>query len=247
MTAPQARSRPRPRQVDLIRAIKSPNESGVTLLLPIIDASGRSIGSLSPITRQRAEEAATVQALTNWRKRYKQFFLSQFKPAPERTRLWLLNAVIEVANRVLFLIADTEGRFVGHIGLIDVDEHHVEIDNVIRGEDSAPHRIMYFAEIALLKWAFASLGVMEASLRVFSDNARAIANYRSVGFDPVIQHGLIRVERAGEVSFTPTQNPPHPGERGLLTMRITRAGFFLRHPEPRRSAASGARRANGET
>ena len=61
-------------------------------------------------------------------------FLTVFAPTPEKTRNYLNDFSLPDPARMLFLVADCDNRYVGHIGLCNIAADGAEIDNVMRGE-----------------------------------------------------------------------------------------------------------------
>lgn len=184
------------------------------------DDAGAFVSVLRPVDRAAADDPALVSALTEWRLRHRENFLSVFTPTARRTRRWLAQSVLDAPDRVLFLITDERGDSLGHIGLSRIDGPSAEVDNVLRGVDTGSSRLMHFSHVALARWACEALGVEELFLRVFADNARAVASYARVGFRPVRVEPLIAVQvEPGETRYEPCPEGTTPNsERRLLTM-----------------------------
>lgn len=109
-------------------------------------------------------------------------FLTQFESSFQRTCDYLKNLSIEEEGRVLFLLYDIGNRFIGHMGIANVDDKTGELDNLMRGVEGGDSRLVYFAEIALLDWCFQHLGIIESSVRVISYNWLVISLHEEVGY-----------------------------------------------------------------
>jgi RimJ/RimL family protein N-acetyltransferase len=103
------------------------------------------------------------------------------------TLAWFKKRVIEDPERILYGVFNAEGCMVAHAGLATFDwsAADVEIDNVMRCDDTAPKGLMTQVTNALVQHAYRTLGLASVSLRVFGDNHRAIKLYMQCGFQPV--------------------------------------------------------------
>ena len=101
----------------------------------------------------------------------------------EGTKRWLTLQLLEKKGRILFFLEDEKRNKIGHLGLYSFDIKHnsCEIDNVIRGEESAPG-VMTHALNTLIQWTYDALKIKTIYLRVFSDNERAIKLYSRCHF-----------------------------------------------------------------
>jgi len=127
-------------------------------------------------------KAISFLFFSRWRKKHEFWFQAQFPVDDERTIVWLQKRVLDVPDRVLFLI-EIEGAFVGHVGLFRYDENSrsIDIDNIVRGEEG--HKgIMQEALQLLMEWGKKELGVKTFTLQTTSDNEKALALYRRLGF-----------------------------------------------------------------
>jgi len=122
-----------------------------------------------------------VELLTEWRNRYRKFFLTDFTATVPQTQAWLLKSGSD-PNRILFMIETERGSPFGHAGLCKLRpaEAYAELDNVVRGADG-PRGAMTAAVTTLCDWAASSLGVTALWVRVMSDNP-AVSFYEKLGF-----------------------------------------------------------------
>lgn len=140
-------------------------------------------GLLLPVCELHADDARLIADLARWRKAHQNAFPSQFRVTEEGTARWLRAALLDVPDRILFLVCDRHGHPVGHLGFAGAraGDRALEVDNVVRGERGQPG-LMSAALRRLIEWGTRDLGAAEIHLRVFEDNAHAVAFYRELGF-----------------------------------------------------------------
>lgn len=139
---------------------------------------------LVPVGTVHANDAHLVELLARWRHENALAFPNRFPVTLEGTARWLRERVLEVADRLLFLIELPDGRPIGHIGIANTfaDGERVEIDSVLRGDPAAPPGIMAEALRTLRRWVDQELSPQEVFLRVLGSNERAIGFYARLGF-----------------------------------------------------------------
>jgi perosamine synthetase len=175
-------------------------------------------GLLVPVCALHADDAALVTTLARWREQSSFAFPTQFPVSEAGTARWLSAGVLEVADRVLFLVCDRHGHPAGHLGFANAlaGEREMEIDNVVRGEDVEPG-LMSAAMDALVAWAEEMFAPREIHLRVFEDNDRAVRFYERLGF---IREGVTPLRReerdGGVVAYVPAADGP--ADRRFLRM-----------------------------
>jgi perosamine synthetase len=173
-------------------------------------------GLLVPVCELHADDAELIATLGRWREAAADAFPTRFPVTDAGTARWLRAGLLDVEDRILFLVLDRHGRAVGHLGFAGglAGDGELEVDNVVRGEDGRPG-LMSAALEALLRWAHEVLGPREVHLRVFADNARAIRFYERLGFRRDALVDLVRTERpGGAVAFVPAAGAP-PDRRFL--------------------------------
>lgn len=145
------------------------------------------------LTSECAKSKDLMELLSRWRKENEYWYLSQFPVSTERTTKWFIEKLIEVPDRLLFMIK-ISGKYIGHVGLFRFDFHKVtcEIDNILRGQKDYPG-IMGQAIMGMMNWARNYLKLTGYSLKVLSDNPRAIKFYKNLGFQEVSRIPLIQV------------------------------------------------------
>ncbi len=141
-------------------------------------------GFLLPVCELHTTDDTLIVQLAEWRAANAFAYPSQFPVTMSGTASWLRSKLLDVEDRLLFLVLDKQGRAVGNLGYANSinDQGEMEIDNVVRGVKGAQPGIMSQAMAAALNWAEEVIGPRRIFLRVFSDNDHAINFYRMLGF-----------------------------------------------------------------
>lgn len=213
---------PTTEQARIVAALKAGAPPEVSL--PIRRGTAE-IGALTPVTHDLGRDPEIISALCRWRQEHMGCFLTVFAPSLEKTRGYLNDFSLPDSARVLFLIADHDHRYVGHIGLCNIAEDSAEIDNVIRGEPVGTPDFMVRAHDVLLDWTFWSLGVPLVYLNVLAHNARAIRSYEKAGLRTVSRTPLARQDIDGGYKLVPAPRAVPHGGATLLRMEIRRDDF----------------------
>ena len=160
-------------------------------------------GFLVPVSKLHKFNNELVEKLTDWRNENVHVYPTQFIATVESTKTWLKDRLLAVDDRMLFLIVDVQGKILGHIGFngCNNDDFLFEIDNVIRGEQTAAKGVFSAGMFSLMEWARKTLNVEGFFLRVMDDNPHAIAFYKSNGFIEECRIPLFKEEKAGVVSY----------------------------------------------
>jgi perosamine synthetase len=138
-------------------------------------------GYLVPIGKFFDGNQDLIKSMGLWRDAHQYAYPSRFKVTDDGTAKWLTSAVIENDNRLLFLMQNADGKYLGHIGLLKLDDKRCEIDNVLRGESGSPG-IVTTALIELEKFVYEELGLEDLELRVLESNKHAVDFYLKNGY-----------------------------------------------------------------
>lgn len=141
-------------------------------------------GLLLPICRLQGDDKTLIKTLAEWRSENMAAYPTRFPVTIEGTTSWLIKKLIDVPDRILFLVKDRYGNNIGHLGFANClkDGGLMEIDNVIRGVKNVAPGIMHDAMVALIKWARTTLWPEGFHLRVLASNTHAISFYQKLGF-----------------------------------------------------------------
>ncbi len=141
-------------------------------------------GHLVPVCDLHDGDDALIARFAAWREANAAAFPSRFPVTLDGTASWLRAKVLDVEDRLLFLVVDRRGYPVGHMGFANAvnDAMAMEIDNVVRGVPGAEPGLMGLALTAMLDWAEEMFRPRSVLLRVLSDNEHAIDFYRRLGF-----------------------------------------------------------------
>jgi perosamine synthetase len=167
------------------------------MCIPILgDGNDEIRGYLLPVNQGHETNSHVITRMTQWRQKNQHAYIGRFVPSEEKTRLWLRAQVLDNPTRLLFLVTDSDGQLVGHMGLaVNRETDLIEIDNVLRGELQAPG-IMSQALTTLEEFAESELTLEQISLRVLESNEKAVSFYEKLGYKKVSK-ALV------EISYSP--------------------------------------------
>ena len=73
-------------------------------------------GLLVPVCELHADDDNLISLLSRWRADNWFAYPTQFPVTDEGTRKWLRGKLLDVADRILFLVVDKHGQHIGHLG-----------------------------------------------------------------------------------------------------------------------------------
>jgi len=198
-----------------------------------IDFVKFNIGDTVATFRVVDDSDETVKLLSKWRDRYFDAFYDKFKVTEERTKTWVHKQVLDLPDRILFMII-LNGQKVAHMGTYRYDEHDnsAELDNILRGVRGNYPGLMEKGEIALSKLMFEDLKLSKVKVSMWSDN------YKSVNLHASKIGGVVTSNRPFKRIFTgdgwrwKETNPNSEseyGERYELLMEMTPERFYSLH------------------
>lgn len=206
--------------------------------LPLPDGAGL----LVPVCELHADDEQTIALLARWRDANQLAFPTRFEVTDEGTRTWLRRTLLDVPDRILFLVADRHGHPIGHLGFAHclARDGVLEIDNVVRGEPAAPG-LMGVALDELCEWAEDMFLPEAIVLRVLDDNEHALAFYRrhgwvEVGSEPAadgLRYLVLerRVERAVGDELILTAGPMIGPREPSYALDAARHGWNRHHSD----------------
>jgi RimJ/RimL family protein N-acetyltransferase len=196
---------------DILNRYKCKSINDYLICLPVYNESNAIVAYLRPITSDYLETIPNcVDLMSKWRIENPTIGTGVFAVTHERTKRWLDNFVVNNNNRIIFLIVDFAGVYLGHIGYaaFQHDAQEAEIDSVLRGKKEIIPGLMHFCMNTMIKWGRQTLMLKKITLKVFSDNVHAIEFYGRCGFVKDALIPLVKVilpdEEKWEIS--PDQN-----------------------------------------
>jgi hypothetical protein len=112
------------------------------------------MGYLACVCELHTQDEEIISTLTKWRAEAITYH-DEFTPSIERTKRWLRKYLLDVPDRILFLVLNRFGRPIGHLGYANAldDDCMMEVDNVIRGVADVEPGLMANAMLTLIHWA----------------------------------------------------------------------------------------------
>lgn len=167
-----------------IAALKQPTfEEARKLALPVKNAEGSTIGTLVPIGRWIETDEEKIRSMVTWRNAAKKMFPTQVNATYESTLAYLIRSSIDNERGLLFAIVDTDERFVGHIGVTDVQSEQFELAHLIKGVEGADPKLIFYSEISLIDWCFRIFGAGRAVVEIMSYNWIVSMLHKEIGFE----------------------------------------------------------------
>ena len=198
--------------------------------ITIKNQDAENVGELICVDRVLASDVSVVRDLTEWRKRFMKFFLTQFEATPERTKSWLEKVVLPSDDRLFFLICLPNGDAIGNFGICNLRPTSGELDNLIRGKNGGGPNLIFLSELAILSWMFGDLEYEKANLHVFSNNRPTIKLHTSVGFEISNSTPLSRLTSDESIEYLQNSEKGEPVKFNYLELTLKRESFLKLHP-----------------
>jgi hypothetical protein len=147
---------------------------------------GNNMGILGCICELHANDDNLIAKLANWREEATTF-RDQFEVTFESTKKWLRELLLNVPDRILFLVMDNKERPVGNMGFARSlnDDGFLEFDNLIRGVHGVSPEIMTEGARTLFTWATENIQPQAIISKPFKHNTYSINFHKYIGFDLV--------------------------------------------------------------
>ncbi|MFM2015886.1 MAG: hypothetical protein RIQ51_1376 [Bacteroidota bacterium] len=167
-------------------------------------------GYLLPLSRAHLGDDELLQKITDWRNANVTVYPTQFVATLESTKAWVKDRLLDVPDRILFLVTDNAGQVIGHLGFNGCinQERYFEIDNVVRGLPNVNPGLFSKAIHSLIEWARKTVNLEGFFLRVMEDNDKAIKFYQRNSFVEEIRIPLVRESNGQFVTY----REANPGE-----------------------------------
>ena len=179
-------------------------------------------GYLICVSELHVNDAILIDLLAQWRREATTFH-NKFNVTFESTQRWLRKLLLDVPDRILFLVLNQAGHPIGHMGFANAlnDQCLMEFDNVIRGVPGQDAGLMSLATKATLIWANDHFKPQSFYLRTLDDNHHAIHFYSKLGFKINGQQPLRRIENNGEWNHLPiAEGDTNPPDRFFTCMQL---------------------------
>ena len=190
----------------ILDTYKRKNLQDSLICLPVFGSDDSVIAFLRPITSDYIITTPNcVELMSKWRIENPTISNGIFTVTHERTKKWLDSLVINNDKRIIFLVEDFSGRYIGHIGFaaFDYEKKTAEIDSVLRGVKGVLPGLMEHCMKAMIRWGYDVLKLEKIELSVFSDNTHAVEFYRRCGFADDVLTPMRKVEMPDEVKWEP--------------------------------------------
>lgn len=140
------------------------------------------VGELEHFSKSHLQQKSNIEKIVGWRNANREFFISNVETNFEKSELWF-RSTLDNPKKIMFWIKNSDGDFVGHIGLAFYDATNlIELDSVLRGEP-AHESLMKLAVIKVEHLASSELKVKQLFLRVLNSNLRAKKFYLKLGYE----------------------------------------------------------------
>ena len=198
-----------------------------------IDLVEFNIGDSVATFRVVDDSTETVKLLSKWRDTHSNAFFDKFKVTEERTKMWIHRQILDLPDRVLFMII-LNGQKVAHMGIDSYDEHDnsAKLSNILRGVREDYPGLMLKGEIALSKLMFEHLKLSKVKVSMWSDNYKSVNLHASkLGCNAVDNRPFKRVftDDGWRWEKTNLNSESEYGERYELLMEITPEQFYALH------------------
>jgi RimJ/RimL family protein N-acetyltransferase len=181
---------------NIFDSYKCKSQGDYLVCLPVYDENKKIVSFLRPITKDYLQTIPNcVELMSKWRIENPTLGAGTFVVTHERTQRWLDNLVINKNDRIIFLIMDFYGNYLGHIGFasFQYDRKSAEIDSVLRGVKDVIPGLMGFCMNTMIEWGKKVLQLEEITLSVYADYTHAIDFYMRCGFRRDIVLPLVKV------------------------------------------------------
>lgn len=137
---------------------------------------------LIPVSKVNGQDKNLVKFLFKLRAENSDLFPGDKDLSMESTKKWIQSSLIENNNRILFLVVNSYGDPLAHLGIWKKEKFRFEIDNVIKDKACEIKGLMSEATKTLGLWAKEFLNIDSINLRVLDSNLHAVNFYNHLNF-----------------------------------------------------------------
>jgi perosamine synthetase len=142
------------------------------------------IGFLLPLSTCHLNDPNVTAVIGGWLNPNTEINSKRANLIEERIKNWLRDQVLAVPDRILFLIINKYGTYIGLLGLNECinDEQVIKIDNVVRGGLEVDAGIFSIALKSVIEWFRTTINVESFQVNVADENDQAIKFFKQNGF-----------------------------------------------------------------
>lgn len=171
----------------------------------------------------------TIHLLTEWRKKYRHMFATNFKMSEERTKKWVSESILKNPDRILFMIY-LDNKKIGCIGTAIYDEttNSANLDTMMKDPTCNYHGLMTVVEKVYLRWIFDGLKLSKIRGFLFSDNYKMMNVHVKCGWVTINSIPLKRVftEDGWRWESKELKSEDEFGERYFNVIELTRENLM---------------------
>ncbi len=210
----------------ILKLKKKSFDDAFLLSIDIFDEAGLPCGKLVPVGEWILDDEEKIELMKNWRKNAMRMFFAQFESTFDSTLAYLKNFSIGLKDRILFIILDGKGNFIGHIGFSNIGQKSAELDNLMRGVSGGAPRLIFNSELCALKWCFENFNVEKIIAKVISYNWLVIELHKEVGFDIEEIKSLRKFEVDGQINHETVSEQDANVKYSAITLEVFFDKFF---------------------
>ncbi|MCP4179764.1 MAG: GNAT family N-acetyltransferase [bacterium] len=185
------------------------------------------LGQLIPICKYHLKDNDVIKKLCNWRINNQFAYSVKFNITCDSTRKWLKNGLLDVDDRISFLIINENNKKIGHIGYNHCfrKDKGFEIDGVLRGVINTSPGIMEESLSMIIEWAKLKFSPAYIDLMVLKDNIHAVNFYLKNNFRTIKEYPLYKHEQDGYISYIESKEKEKeniPKDNAFLMMVLSK-------------------------
>lgn len=181
----------------IFNKFKRKSINDLLLSIPVYSQSGRVICFLVPITFDFQQTMPSIiELITLWKLQNPTISNSIMDITSKMTKEWIKKYVLQIQDKVIFMIKDINNKYLGYIGYasFDWEGQQCQIDSVLRGIKNVIPRLMEYCVKRLIQFGFEQLNLKNIALTTDSVNTHAINFYQNIGFKEIYRIPMELIE-----------------------------------------------------
>lgn len=163
-------------------------------------------GFLLPVSNLDIDDKNSILLLMNWRNTHSYAYPLKTSVTEESTKEWLQDIIFNNNSKILFWVIDLNGNKIGHVGLVLNKENNLELDNILRGNNSSSKGIISKSINALEFFIETELQLSRIYLKVLQSNKHAVDFYTKLNYREIDKISL-KIETLNEITRLTPGNP----------------------------------------